>query len=150
MMDIPRSVVADLLPLYVAGELSPETVTFVEAYISKDPELTQLLKELRAEDPLAQVSIAGLRPELALRSLQRTRKLIGWQRRLFAFGLFFTLITLSFEFSFVGGRLKEFHFLMRDSPWVFGGSLVLGVLCWTVYIGLQRRLRTDVGRGTSA
>ena len=149
-MDVPRSVVADLLPLYVAGELSPETLTFVEAYISKDPELAKLLQELRTEDPFAQVNIAGLRPELALRSLQRTRKLIGWQRRLFAFGLFFTLISLSFEFSFADGRLKEFHFLMRDSPWIFGSSLVLGVLCWIIYVALQRRLRIDVGRRASA
>jgi anti-sigma factor RsiW len=149
-MDVPRSVVADLLPLYVAGELSPETLTFVEAYISKDPELAKLLQELRTEDPFAQVSIAGLRPELALRSLQRTRKLIGWQRRLFAFGLFFTLISLSFEINFVGGRLNEFHLLMRDSPWIFGSSLAVGVLCWIIYVALQRRLRTDVGRKTSA
>ena len=149
-MDVPRSVVADLLPLYVAGELSPETRTFVEAYISKDSELAKLLQELRTEDPFAQVNIAGLRPELALRSLQRTRKLIGWQRRLFAFGLFFTLISLSFEFSFADGRLKEFHFLMRDSPWIFGSSLVLGVLCWIIYVALQRRLRIDVGRRASA
>jgi anti-sigma factor RsiW len=149
-MDVPRSVVSDLLPLYVAGELSPETLTFVEAYISKDPELAKLLQALRTEDPFAQVSIAGLRPELALRSLQRTRKLIGWQRRLFAFGLFFTLISLSFEFSFADGRLKEFHFLMRDSPWIFGSSLVLGVFCWIIYVALQRRLRIDVGRMTSA
>jgi anti-sigma factor RsiW len=149
-MDVPRSVVSDLLPLYVAGELSPETLTFVEAYISKDPELAKLLQALRTEDPFAQVSIAGLRPELALRSLQRTRKLIGWQRRLFAFGLFFTLISLSFELSFTDGRLKEFHFLMRDSPWIFGSSLVLGVFCWIIYVALQRRLRIDVGRMTSA
>ena len=149
-MNVPRSVVADLLPLYVLGELSPETLTFVEAYISKDPELAELLQELRTEDPLARVSIAGPRPELALRSLRRTRRLLGWQRRLFAFGLFFTLISLSFEFSFADGRLNEFHFLMRDSPWIFGSSLVLGVFCWIIYVALQRRLRIDVGRMTSA
>jgi Putative zinc-finger len=149
-MDIPRSVVVDLLPLYVAGELSPETLTFVEAHISKDPELAKLLKELRTEDPLAQVGIAGPRPELALRSLQRTRKLLGWQRKLFAFGLFFTLISFSFEINFADGRLKEFHFLMRDSPWIFGSSLVLGAFCWIIYVALQKRLRTNVGRRTSA
>jgi|SRR5580698_10838101 anti-sigma factor RsiW len=149
-MNVPRSVVADLLPLYVLGELSPETLTFVEAYISKDPELAELLQELRTEDPLARVSIAGPRPELALRSLRRTRRLLGWQRRLFAFGLFFTLISLSFEFSFADGRLNEFHFLMRDSPWIFGSSLAVGVFCWIIYAALLRGLRTDVGHRTSA
>jgi hypothetical protein len=149
-MDVPRSVVVDLLPLYVAGELSPETLAFVEACVDKDPGLAKLLQELRTEGPLAQVSIAGPRPELALRSLQRTRKLLGWQKRLFAFGLFFTLISLSFEINFADGRLKEFHFLMRDSPWIFGSSLVLGVLCWIIYVALQRQLRTDVGRRAGA
>jgi len=149
-MDVPRSVVVDLLPLYVAGELSPETLTFVEEYISKDPGVAKLLQELRTEDPLVPFGIAGPRPELALRSLQRTRKLLGWQRKLFAFGLSFTLISLSFEITFADGHLREFHFLVRDSPWIFGSSLVLGVVCWVIYVALQRRLRTDVGRKTSA
>lgn len=146
-MKLPRTVVLDLLPLYLAGELSPETKNLLESEIAGDLELSELVERLAHEETLTQASAAtnipAPRPELALRSFQRTRKLLGQQRRLFAFGLFFTLISLSFEFQIANGRLTEAHLLMRDTPWIYGTSFVLGMLCWIWYFILQKRLRTD-------
>jgi hypothetical protein len=148
-MKLPRSVVLDLLPLYLAGELRPETKNLLESEIADDLELSELVERLAHEDTLAQSGVGGAvpapRPELALRSFERTRKLLGQQRRLFAFGIFFTLISLSFEFNISNGRLMEAHLLMRDSPWTFGSSLVIGIICWIWYFVLQQRLRTDTG-----
>jgi hypothetical protein len=149
-MKLPRAVVLDLLPLYLAGDLSPETKTLLESEIASDLELSDLVERLVREETLSADSIGdetpAPRPELALRSFQRTRKLLGQQRRLFAFGIFFTLMSISFEFQIANGRLTEAHLLMRDSPWTFGSSLVLGILCWIWYFILQQRLRTDIAK----
>jgi hypothetical protein len=57
-------------------------------------------------------------------------------------GITFTALSLSSEFSFAGGHLKEFHFLLRDYPAEFGLCLVLGLACWIAYFSIRRHLRT--------
>ena len=51
-------------------------------------------------------------------------------------------MSLSCEFSFAGGHLKEFHFLLRDYPAEFGLCATLGLACWIAYFSIRRRLRT--------
>jgi len=45
-MDITRNVILDLLPLYVADEVSTDTRTLVEEYLESDPELAKVAKQL--------------------------------------------------------------------------------------------------------
>jgi len=93
-------------------------------------------------DNLAKITPAALPPDLELRSLRRTRALLGWQRWLFALGITFTAIALTSQISFQEGRIKEFHFLMRDFPAQFGSFAVLAIACWSGYYSIRRRLRT--------
>lgn len=140
-MDVTREVILDLLPVYLSGEASPATRALVEQYMQQDPELAQRIRLQWAEN-FAKVAPSTLPPDLELRSLRRTRKLLSWQRWLFGFGIFFTAISLSNEFSFTGWHLNEFHFLLRDYPVQFGICLTLGLACWIVYFSIRRRLRT--------
>jgi len=141
-MNVTREVILDLLPVYLAGEASPATRAFVEEYLKQDPELAQKIRLQWAEN-FAKVAPSGLPPDLELRSLSRTRRLLGLQRWLFGFGIFFAAMLLSNESSFADGHLKEFHFLLRDYPVEFGIFLVLGVACWSAYLLIRRRLRTS-------
>ncbi len=45
-MDITRNVILDLLPLYVADEVSADTRALVEIYLETDPELANVAKQL--------------------------------------------------------------------------------------------------------
>ncbi|MGB9336451.1 MAG: hypothetical protein WCB14_15700 [Candidatus Acidiferrales bacterium] len=141
-MNVTREVILDLLPVYLAGEASPATRALVEEYMKQDSELAQRIRLLLAEN-FAKVVPSALPPELELRSLRRTRALLGWQRWLFGFGIAFTLLSLSNEFSFANGHFKEFHFLLRDYPVQFGICLTLGLACWIVYFFIRRHLRTS-------
>ena len=109
--------------------------------MKQDVELARRIR-LQWSENLAKALPAALPPDLELRSIHRTRNLLCWQRWLFGFGIFFTALSLSNEFSFANGRFKEFHFLLRDYPVRFGISLMLGVACWVVYFSIRRRLRT--------
>jgi hypothetical protein len=140
-MNVTREVILDLLPVYLSGEASPATRALVEEYMQQDPELAQRIR-LQWSENFAKVAPSALPPDLELRSLRRTRKLLGWQRWLFGFGIFFTALSLSNEFSFADGRFKEFHFLLRDYPLEFGLCLTLGVACWIAYFSIRHRLRT--------
>ena len=45
-MEITRNVVLDLLPLYLAGEVSADTKAIVEEYLENDPALANAAKKL--------------------------------------------------------------------------------------------------------
>jgi hypothetical protein len=140
-MNITREVILDLLPVYLAGEASPATCRLIEEYMEQDPELAQRIR-LQSVDNLGKIVPSALPPDLELRSLHRTRALLAWQKWLFGFGIGFTAIALTSEFSFERGRIQEFHFLMRDFPAQFGSFGVLAIACWIGYYSLRRRLRT--------
>ena len=137
-MNVTREIILDLLPVYLSGEASPATRSLVEEYMKQDPELAQRIR-LQWTENIAKVAPSALPPDLELRSLSRTRRLLGLQRWLFGFGIFF----FRNEFWFADGRLKEFHFLLRDYPTEFGICLTFGLTCWIAYFSIVRRLRTS-------
>jgi hypothetical protein len=47
-MDITRNVILDLLPLYLANEVSADTRALVEKYLETDSELANVAKQLSA------------------------------------------------------------------------------------------------------
>jgi len=141
-MNVTREIILDLLPVYLSGEASPATRSLVEEYMKQDPELAQRIR-LQWTENIAKVAPSALPPDLELRSLSRTRRLLGLQRWLFGCGIFFIALSLSNEFSFADGRLKEFHFLLRDYPIEFGVCLTLGLACWIAYFSIVRRLRAS-------
>jgi hypothetical protein len=140
-MNVTREVILDLLPIYLAGEASPATRALIEEYLGQDKELAQRIR-LQWADNLEKITSATLPPDLELRSLRRTRAIIGWQKWLFGFGICFTAIALTSQISFADGRIKDFHFLMRDFPKQFGASALLAIACWCGYYAIRRRLRT--------
>jgi predicted anti-sigma-YlaC factor YlaD len=140
-MNVTREVILDLLPVYLAGEASPATRALVEEYMEQDKELAQRIR-VQWADNLAKITPAALPPDLELRSLRRTRALLGWQRWLLALSITFTAIALTSQISFQEGRIKEFHFLMRDFPVQFGLFALLAIACWIGYYSIRRRLRT--------
>ena len=139
-MNVTREVILDLLPVYLSGEASPATSSLVEENMKLDKALARQIRERWAEN-FAKASPSLLPPDLELKSLRRTKNLLGWQRWLFGFGMFFSLIPLSCEFTFAGGRLTEFHFLMHNSPVELSVCLTLAAACWIAYFGLRQQLR---------
>ena len=86
-MNVPREVILDLLPVYLSGEASPATRTIVEEHMKQDAELAERVRLLLA-DNLAKAVPPVLPPELELRSLRRTQRLLGaevalWFRDIF-------------------------------------------------------------------
>jgi hypothetical protein len=140
-MNVTREVILDLLPVYLAGEASPATRALVEEYMEGDQELAQRVR-VQWADSLAKITPSALPPDLELRSLRRTRSLLGWQKWLFGLGIAFSALALTSEISFQDGRIREFHFLMRDFPAQFGSFALLGLACWAGYFFIRRRLRT--------
>ena len=141
-MNVSRDVILDLVPLYLEGEASPASRALVEEFLKLDPELAGRIRILGAAGFTPRPS-SDLPPELELRALRRTRSLLGLQRWLFGLGITFTVASLGMEMSFRGGRIEEFHFLLRDHPVGLGMLLALGAACLAGYFSLRRALGTS-------
>ncbi len=82
-MNIPKEVILDLLAVYLAGEASPATRAWLEQYLAEDPELADRVRRQGLES-FNHSSQPPVRPELELRTLKRTRRLMTQLRWLFA------------------------------------------------------------------
>lgn len=74
-MEVTRNVILDLLPLYVAGEVSQDTAALVESYLKTDPELAGVAQQA-ARTALAEVP-APLAKEAALEAyIKATQQMV--------------------------------------------------------------------------
>lgn len=73
MSEVTKAVVLDLLPLYLAGEVSPETSALVKKYLEEDPELAETAKEMAKVDSLGKVPIP-FKKETAMETYQEAKK----------------------------------------------------------------------------
>ena len=57
MNEITRDVILDLLPLYLAGEVSEDTSRLVQKYLESDPELAEIVQEEAAFNLLEEIPV---------------------------------------------------------------------------------------------
>lgn len=138
-MNVTREVIMDLIPIYLAGECSPATRALVEEYLQQDPELRAQIGK-----GLTMAPLPSLPPDLELRSLRRTRGLIGWQRWLFGLAIVFTVLPFSSDFTIKHGRLTEARFYGLEHPEFAILSLAIALCLWIAYYVMRRRLRTAI------
>lgn len=90
-MEITKNVILDLLPLYLANEVSEDTRTLVENYLETDKELADLAKQSAAMELPGDIPVS-LTDEDKMRTYKKTRWL-----------LFLTIVILSILISLILG-----------------------------------------------
>lgn len=70
---ITRDIVLDLLPLYLADELSSDSTELVKNYLESDQQLAELAKEMAVVESVSRVPIPYDK-EMALRAFEQNRK----------------------------------------------------------------------------
>ncbi len=82
---IPRNVILDLLPAFIAGEASDETRKLVEEYAENDPEIAGLIRAGKLEP--SEVSPKTAAPDdLEMKTIKRVRRSIRLQMMYVAIG----------------------------------------------------------------
>ena len=71
-MKVTRKVIQDLLPLYLAGEVSDETRVLVERYLESDPELAQLVDQNKQMNLNGELTVSRSEED-ALKTYQKSR-----------------------------------------------------------------------------
>jgi hypothetical protein len=135
-MKVTQSVIHDLLPAYLAGEASADTVALVEEFLRLDPDFARTVEALRAT-PLPEPPIA-LRPTQEKETLNMTKQLLWWRGVLMGVAIFLTLLPLSFRF---GDRQITWTFLQEAPPLVTALVCLGAVSCWGGFLYVRRRLQ---------
>ena len=139
-MDVTRDVILDLIPLVLGGEASPASRVLVEEYLKQHPDLADRVRVLQAEG-FAPTGSSELAPELELKSLRRTKRLLGLQRWLFGLGIALTAVSLGMRIEFQEGHVARFGFLLSEYPLELGIPLVIGLGLLVAYFAIRRRQR---------
>lgn len=141
-MEITRNVMQDLLPLYLAGEVCPETRALVEEFLARDATLAAEVERLKS-DSLKQILSGGTSMALSkdhdVQTLERTRSTIAHRSWNLGLAIAFTVFPLSFIFS--DGHVT--WMLLRDVPSAAEASLVAAAGFWVGYVIHSRRLRAS-------
>lgn len=130
-MQLTRDIILDLLPLYLAGDVSDETRVVIEQYLQDDPKLQLLLTEMQQTNPLTDIPIP-LNEEHEMKTLQKIKRLTFQHNLFLALALFFTLVW------FIGILL-----MMVDedlTTLVAGPSFFLAILFWIAFRSANRNL----------
>jgi anti-sigma factor RsiW len=135
-MTITQDVITDLLPAYLSGEASADTLALVNEFQREHPQFAAIVQAARRGlgEPLA-ADQRAIAPDLEREVVRRTRAVISRQRLMLAFAIVLTLMPLSFTIGAEGIR-----FLLRDEPrtavfWLPAGAL------WFMYLRMQNRLK---------
>jgi anti-sigma factor RsiW len=139
-MNVTRDVIHDLLPAYLAGEVSADTKALVEEFLLGDPDLARTVSSLRAnllpEPPIA------LRPTQEKETLRMTKRLLRLRGILMGLGIFLTLLPFSQRLE--NGRIT-WTFLHNTPAPVTVLVFLAALACWGSYLYVRRRLQgTDL------
>jgi hypothetical protein len=137
-VEVTREVILDLIPLVLGGEASPDSSALVEEYLKHDPDLAERARILGAEG-FAPTGSSELTADLELKSLRRTKRLLGLQRWLFGLGIALTAVSLGMRIEVRGGRITDFRFLLSENPIGLGIPLVVGLGLLIAYFAIRRR-----------
>ena len=135
-MNITRNVIHDLLPVYAAGEASPDTVALVEEFLRRHPDLANDVAMLRAT-PLPDPS-TSLHLDREKQALDTTKRLLRRRGIFMGVGIFLGLVP--FSIAHHDGRIA--FFFIRDMPPLATAAVWLASLaCWAGFWRIRRRLR---------
>jgi ferric-dicitrate binding protein FerR (iron transport regulator) len=134
-MNVTKGVIADLFPLYLEKECSPDTRALVEEYFQSNPQDAQELHRI------ANTSLAGGAPPAKdldeTRSLREARRVVRRRSWVLGFAIFFSLAP--FSVLHTGERT---YWLPLEAP---GTALIYGALalvCWIAWSVMRSRSRS--------
>jgi anti-sigma factor RsiW len=136
MMEVTRDVIGDLLPLYLAGEVSADTRALVEHYLSRNPDLARAVAAARA---LELPPTPAPAPTSEKTALDETRRLLKTRSSTLATAAFFTALPFAFTFDSSGVTFL----LIRDEPVVGAAWLFTAAVLWAWHVYVRRQLRVS-------
>lgn len=136
-MHITRNVILDLLPLYLANELSDDSRALVEEFLATDPQLASLAEQASQTMTLEPITIP-LTKDDEMKSFERTKRLLFQKNLFLALAIFVSLSLLAFRFNETG-----IVWLWQEAQGMVGGLIVAAALLWVAFASVTYQLRQE-------
>lgn len=127
-MNIPKHLIIDLLPLYLAGEVSDETRDLIEGYLKSDPQLATLAEQAKDAKPLQEIP-APLNKESEMEALRKVKKMLVQHN---VFLVIAVIVTFLFGMSIL--------FLQDENPLAPFVLFGLAAFFWTGFYLVNRKI----------
>lgn len=127
---IPQHLILDLLPLYLADEVSPETRALIEEYLKTHPQLAKLAEQAKLVPSLQDVP-APLNKETEMEALKKVRKLMVQHNVFLALAVALTIM-MGISYIFLWDEPRG-----AQAPFVFGG---LAAIFWVAFFVVNRKI----------
>ena len=125
---IPQHVILDLLPLYLADEVSGETKNLIEEYLKTDPQLATLAEQAKHAPSLQEIP-APITKETEMEALKKVKKLMI-QHNVF---LFMAVLTTFLSVPAAISLYDEFP----PAPFLFLG---VAIIFWVAFFWVNRKI----------
>jgi anti-sigma factor RsiW len=93
-MEISQNVILDLLPLYLAGEVSADTRSLIEKYLETDPELANIVARHSTAINLPEDIPVPLTKENQMEAYKDAKRYMFWRTVILAVVIALTLMGL--------------------------------------------------------
>ena len=127
---IPQHVILDLLPLYLADEVSDETRNLIEEYLKEDPQLATLARQAKNATPLQEIP-APINKETEMEALKKVRKLMVQHNVFLGLAVVLTLM-IGFSYIFLWDEPRG-----AAAPFVFGA---MATFFWIAFFLVNRKI----------
>lgn len=127
---IPQHIILDLLPLYLADEVSDETRSLIEDYLETDPQLAKLAEQAKRSPSLQEIP-APLKKENEMEALKKVRKLMVQHNVFLALAVILTIM-MGIAYIFLWDEPRG-----AQAPFVFGG---LAAVFWGAFFWVNRKI----------
>jgi hypothetical protein len=134
MSEISRDIILDLLPVYLAGEASTDTRKLVDEFAVTDPQIARLVRA-GSGDSLPTDFALNLPPGAETKAFLKTRKRLRRQGWIMAAAIFFTAMSISFQWNSETG----FHFTYQEAPQIAVLLSIISLIFWIAYFRYRRR-----------
>lgn len=123
---IPQYLIVDLLPLYLANEVSAETRALIEEYLQTNPRLATLAEQAKRATTLQEIP-APLKKETEMEALKKAKRQMALRN---------VYMVLALLFTFDAGVLVIFHLL----PIAIYVMAWVAALCWYAYYRINKKI----------
>jgi anti-sigma factor RsiW len=131
-MNIPRHLIIDLLPLYLAEEVSDETRTVIEEYLKTDPQLAALAKQAKNAPSLQEIP-APINKETEMEALKKVKKMmLAVQHHVFLVVAVIATFMVGISAVFLWDEPRG-----PQAPYIFGG---LALIFWIAFLLVNKRI----------
>lgn len=101
--EITSEVIQDLLPLYLAGEVSADTAILVEEYLKTDPEMEKITRQTKKDGLLGQVPVPLSKEDAMEAYVKATQRMMARMLAMSALGVVVVLGIVMLVLYFVFG-----------------------------------------------